>query len=359
MMLLANSRAKGTHAAMAAVKIFALTSRGLEWVGAEEMAKLPGIRVTDISYRKISAVYSNSLPALLALKTVDDIFVEVTTWKNIVPQREALDHLQQLSAQLDLAPAVALISKLRPEVGRPAFSITASFIGKRNYGWKEIKNAVAAGIHASYTWEYTDESDSDLNIRVFIDHDRAIVGIRLSEKPMHRRAYKRMHLDGSLKPSVAAALVFLSNLTPGSVLLDPFCGTGTILVEGALMGAKVLGGDIDPVAIAAATVNSHLAGVKTGRNRWDARDLPFATGSVDRVVTNLPWGRQVKIGENLAGFYQKVCAEIARVLAPDGRVVLITNSPHWVTFPDLLVEPQFEISLFGQKPTIMSFSKPL
>jgi tRNA (guanine6-N2)-methyltransferase len=333
--------------------IFALAARGLEWLAAQEMGRLAGLEIRDISYRRIAAEYSGPPDALLTLRTVEDVFIDLDTWKNMVPQREALSLIKELSSQLDLEPAVEVISRLRPLPAQPRFSITAGFVGKRNYTWIEIREAAAAGLAAGYAWQHSPEANSELNLRIFIDHQRAYVGLRLGEKAMHQRGYKSVHLEGALKPSTAAALVELAQVSDGQILLDPLCGTGTILIEGALVGARSCGGDIDPAAVEATRLHCEAAGVSIGTGRWDARRLPLPAGSVDRIVTNLPWGRQVHVDEEPPLFYRRVCAEMERVLAEGGRLVLLTNSPEWVVFSRLEEETRFEISLFGQNPTVV------
>jgi 23S rRNA G2445 N2-methylase RlmL len=118
----------------------------------------------------------------------------------------------------------------------------------------------------------------------------------------------------------------------------------------------VWGGDIDLTAISAARLNTRAAGVAANINAWDARALPIPDGSVDRIVSNLPWGRQVTINSSLSLFYRNVCAEMRRILAPGGRIALLTNAPQLVGFQDLRHDDQFEISLYGQTPTILTFS---
>ena len=143
---------------------------------------------------------------------------------------------------------------------------------------------------------------------------------------------------------------------PGARVLDLCCGAGTIPIEAALGGAVAFGGDSDPAAIAAARINVQVAGVAAQILSWDAQSLSIADESVDRIVSNLPWGRAVKVDAALASFYGRVCVEMRRVVAPGGRIVLLTSMPHLVDFHGLKCDGQIEISLFGQTPTIMIFS---
>ena len=335
------------------MRIFALTTRGLEAVSAREIAVLPGVTVDETAYRRVAATCATSLKPLLGLRTVDDVFIHVATWSGIGRPRDVLSVLRAVSASLDLCEAAAACAGIRP-IGRPpVFSITANFVGKRNYTTQEIKRICAEGIAASHNWPYTpDDSVADLNVRVFIEHATAVVGVRLGKRPLHRRSYKQSHVPGSLKPSVAAALLSLVEVEPGMRVLDLCCGGGTILIEAAMRGAVAHGGDNDPVTAAAAQTNIDAAGVPIQIRLWDAQALPIPARSIERIVSNLPWGRQAGVAVSLASFYQRVCAEMRRVLAPGGRVALLTDAPHLVAFRDLDCTEQIEISLFGQTPMI-------
>jgi 23S rRNA G2445 N2-methylase RlmL len=341
------------------IRIFALTTRGLETVSAEEIATLPGVTVEQTSYRRVGATCSGSLKPLLGLRTADDVFIDVATWLGIDHRRGALAALNDMSAQIDLYKAAAVCSGIRPVHRPPTFSVTASFVGKRNYSTDEIKETCARGIGVShYGWAYTeDDREADLNVRLFIEHETARVGVRLGREPLQNRPYKQVHVPGSLKPPVAAALHRLAEAAPGLRVLDPCCGAGTILIEGAMGGSEAQGGDNDPGAVAAAKANANAADVRAKVRLWDAGALPIADSSVDRVVSNLPWGRKVSVDSNLNTLYARIGTEVCRVLAPEGRAAILTNAPRLVNSWKLRCEKQIEISLFGQRPTITIFSR--
>ena len=77
---------------------------------------------------------------------------------------------------------------------------------------------------------------------------------------------------------------------------------------------------------------------------------------MDRVITNLPWGRQVPVNEALSSLYRRIFTQMRRVLAPSGRLVVLTNAPQEIDPLDLSCVEQIEISLFGQRPTILIYS---
>lgn len=339
------------------MRVFALTTRGLESVSADEIATLPGVTVDLVAYRRVAATCIGPLEPLLGLRTVDDVFLDVATWPDIGHTHDTLDTLRGLSARLDLREAVAACAGVRPIRQPPLFSVTANFVGRRNYSTDEIKQACAEGIAAHHRWRYTsDDATADINVRLFIEHETAFVGMRLGKRPLHDRPYKQAHVPGSLKPPVAAALLALAGIAPGARVLDPCCGAGTILIEAALQGAQAVGGDSDLAALRAAQVNASAAGTAIALQRWDAQALPLADGAAERIVSNLPWGRAVEVDTALAAFYRRACVEMRRAVAPGGRIALLTGTPHLVIFDGLECERQIEISLFGQRPTVMLFS---
>ena len=338
-------------------RIFAVTTRGLEAVSADELATLPGVTVEQIAYRRVFASSQGSLAPLLSLRTVDDVFLYLDTWHEIARARQTLNVLRDSSAHLNLDAALAICKQIRTIQNPPTFSITANFVGKRNYTTDEIKQACALGIVETHGWVYSeDDTKADLNVRVFIEGDRAVVGLRLAARSLSKRSYKQEHVLGSLKPAVAAALLQLANVTANIRLLDPCCGAGTILIEAKAYGAEAWGGDSSQQALTAARLNAAQAGVDVDIQQWDARALPLFDKSVDRVVSNLPWGRAVTTESLLPTLYQEISEEIERILQPGGQTVLLTNLPDLIQFKRLKCDSQLEISLFGQTPTITVWS---
>ncbi|NJM08611.1 methyltransferase domain-containing protein [Candidatus Gracilibacteria bacterium] len=339
------------------MRFFLITTRGLEDVAAAELSVLlPTVRDVALSYRRVTcAVPATDTAALLALHCAEDVFIEVASWQEIGKPRRVLDRITQLSSALDLMPALEHIRQLRPLDTPTAFAVSASFVGARNYASPEIKLAIATGLQSRYGWRYLEEeAPAALSLRLFIEHEEAFVGVRLAAQPLHRRSYKLATTPGSLKAPVAAGLLRLAGLQPGQTTLDPLCGAGTIVIEAAAQGARVLGGDSDETALATARTNLSSAGLPAELYHWDARRLPIESASIDLIATNLPFGRQVLPNDDLTQLYAAILAELARVARPGASIALLTTQPDALRLPSALrSRAHHEISLHGQRPVIV------
>ncbi|MEN6610966.1 MAG: methyltransferase domain-containing protein [Methanoregulaceae archaeon] len=127
---------------------------------------------------------------------------------------------------------------------------------------------------------------------------------------------------GVMMPRTARALVNLALVQPGETLLDPFCGTGGILIEGELLGARTIGMDMDRFMIRGCRKNIGSSDLV----RSDAIQLPLRSRTIDAVVTDLPYGQSVSIrAETMEHLYENSLAEIHRVLKPGKRAVVVTH----------------------------------
>ncbi|MBZ0294624.1 MAG: methyltransferase domain-containing protein [Anaerolineae bacterium] len=333
---------------------FALTTRGLEPVVAAELAAMDGVSLHEQAYRRVHAVMDGDLRLLAVIRTADDVFLEVAAWEQIRHTRDMLPEFTDLSAALELQAAMDHLQTVRPLPQPVSFSVTANFVGKRNYNYHEIKAAVSTGVLQRYPeWTYADDDqDARLNVRVFIEHEHALVGVRLTETPLHRRSYKQQSLEGSLKPPVAAAMIQLAGLRAGQTLLDPFCGSGTILIEAAQQGLIAIGGDVNRQALQISQENAVHAQKQLLLAQWQAQHLPLADQSAAAVVSNLPWGKQVKVDDSLRTLYHCAYEEMQRVVVSGGVLVLLTTLPELIPAAP---EQSFEISVYGQNPQVMIF----
>jgi predicted RNA methylase len=140
-------------------------------------------------------------------------------------------------------------------------------------------------------------------------------------------------MPASTTPIIADIMVRLARVRPGHTVLDPCCGAGTLLVTAARRAAATGGGpalrlvgcDLDRAALAAARDNAARRAVPMLLVRADAAALPVADGRVDRLVSNLPFGKRVGSHRGNTALYPAFLRSAERVLTADGRIVLLTE----------------------------------
>jgi 23S rRNA G2445 N2-methylase RlmL len=205
-------------------------------------------------------------------------------------------------------------------------------VGEHGYLRTGAREALAKGLAGVFpsSWRYAEENAS-VEVWLTIWGKTAICGIRLSDRKLRHRDYKSAHRPASLRPTVAAAMVRLADLRPGLAVIDPMCGVGTILAEtlerSRLDGNKSLflaGGDIDLEAVKSAEPNLRSLG-RVHLHQWDARALPLPDESIDRVLCNPPFGKQLGTPETIGPLYRQSLREFDRVLKPRGKAVLLVS----------------------------------
>jgi len=217
----------------------------------------------------------------------------------------------------------------------PTFRVISRQYGKFEYTRKELTATLWRALKARYP-RWTPVAD-DAQVEFWANElgSQFLLGARLSDRTMRHRFERKVELPAALRPSVAAAMVLLTEPRPDDVFLDPMAGSGTILYERMQAGptARLLGGDIDPERVDAARKNVRGSRRKPGAGdtsqpdirQWDARQLPLDTASVDKVATNLPFGKQLGRDVPPARLYPAVLAELERVVRPGGRIVLLSS----------------------------------
>jgi 23S rRNA G2445 N2-methylase RlmL len=233
--------------------------------------------------------------------------------------------------------------------------------GKHGYRRIDARKALARGLAGKLpaSWQHVEENAA-IEIWLTIHGASAVCGVRLSDRTMRHRTYKEAHRAASLRPTVAAAMVRLADVQPGQTVLDPMCGAGTILAEVHAMGrrCRLLGGDEDAAALRAANVNLQFERAKL--EEWDARRLPLEEATVDRVICNLPFGKQLSRPELIGPLYRKLLPEFQRVLRKPGRAVLLAaDAPAMQDASRLAAwksERRVSVRILGQKATIYVYT---
>ena len=228
-----------------------------------------------------------------------------------------------------------------------------------------IKKAIVERLKLKYKISIFPETGSEYKIRFSIHKNTVTMMIDTSGEGLHKRGYRRNSNDAPLKETLAAAMCDLARIYPDTKIYDPFCGSGTILIESALMATKTAPGlkrffaaerfsfldpqiwrdertraadlilknidfkaqgfDIDKNAVELTLANAKKAGVEKYVKASIANVKDFSLPNERSVtVTNPPYGERlldVKAAEELYTVMGK------RFLQGDGRKFYII-SPH-------------------------------
>ena len=131
----------------------------------------------------------------------------------------------------------------------------------------------------------------------------------------------------TMHPRLARAMINLARVKKGAKILDPFCGTGIILIEGGLMGMTLYGSDIDRRMIEASEINLRKFGLSASLKVEDVGDVK---GRYDAIITDPPYGRSSSTrGERIYQLYERAFEQFSHLTSkvvialPDERAIKI------------------------------------
>jgi 23S rRNA G2445 N2-methylase RlmL len=326
-----------THADAEPAPLYATVHPGLEEVAGEEIESELGGEVKRSGAGVVIFRLDDPGRHILRLRTTEDVFLYGWGTDALSYRAQDLDSIRRWTEKgVNWSRLLQIHHAIRPKPrGKPSYRLVVQMTGQHGYRRADALKSLARGLAGKLpaSWRPAEENAS-VEVWLTIHGAMAVCGLRLSDRTMRHRPYKVEHLPASLRPSVAAAMVRLADLKPGQTVLDPMCGAGTLMAE-ALLYAKahrqaggkpwelcVRGGDVEPSHARAAGANlAHLTEVRP--ETWDARKLPLPDLSVDRILCNPPFGKQMASPEEVGPLYREVAREMDRVLRPGGRAVLI------------------------------------
>ena len=218
-----------------------------------------------------------------------------------------------------------------------------------------MKKAMVERLKRVYHVEWFEESGQSFPIRVFLLKDQVTAALDTTGESLHKRGYRKLTAKAPIAENLGAALIMLTPWKGDRILVDPFCGSGTIPIEAAMMAADIAPGmnrsflaedwkhlvprkcwydaneeaqdrvnlnidtdiqgfDIDPEALKAARANAKMAGVDKliHFQQRPVKDLrhPKPYGF---IITNPPYGERLEEKENLAQLYREIGESYARL----------------------------------------------
>jgi putative N6-adenine-specific DNA methylase len=268
----------------------------------------------------------------------------------------ALGELERKVAELDVTPWADATA---------SYDVRASARHSRVYHTSAIVRHFRAGLaRALGDKRHLQEPSADVELPCFAVRfygDVCTISLDPSPSPLHRRGYRLATGKAPLREDLAHALVLASGWRDDEALLDPFCGSGTIAIEGARLAAGIPPGALRPrnasldleataatptrTGLIAASDRDELAAENTRANadragvltRMDVRAAavsshPWLAKPADApergvLICNPPFGKRVP-GGDLRSLYQTLGHRFL-ALGPGWRLVLLASDPRW------------------------------
>ncbi len=213
-----------------------------------------------------------------------------------------------------------------------------------------VKKAIVERMKLKYKISHFSETGPEYKIRFSIMKDKVTMMIDTSGEGLHKRGYRRNSNDAPLKETLAASMCDLARIYPDTKLFDPFCGSGTILIESALMAANIAPG---LRRFFAAERFSFLDDKIWREERTRAQDLirhniDFeATGfDIDPNAVKLTLENAKKAG--VEKYVKASVGDIRSFEPPRERCVTITNPPYGERLLDVKAAEEL-YSVMGKK----------
>ena len=177
-----------------------------------------------------------------------------------------------------------------------------------------------------------DTAQPDVRIHAFLDAERFTIYLDTSGEPLFKRGSRQMAGEAPLRENLAAGILTLAGWTPGTPLLDPMCGSGTLLIEAAQIARGIPAGlkrkfAFEKLRNFDVAEWVRIRGDAEARIRNDARTPIFGS---DLFGDALKLARENLATAGLADTVSLKQANVLEISAPAAEGVLVTNPPYGV-----------------------------
>jgi 23S rRNA (guanine2445-N2)-methyltransferase / 23S rRNA (guanine2069-N7)-methyltransferase len=220
------------------VKLFATTPKGLELLLVEELKSLGVLHAAEkLAGVEFEADLEHAYKACLWSRLANRILLPLTQIPAATPE-ELYSGVQTINWDEHFNPT---------QTFNINFVCSQSKITHSLYGAQKVKDAIVDQFREKYNSRPNVARDNaDLSIHVYLHRDIATLSIDLSGESLHKRGYRLEQGAAPLKENLAAAILMRAGwkqiAEQEGMLFDPMCGSGTLLIEGALMAANIAPG---------------------------------------------------------------------------------------------------------------------
>lgn len=218
---------------MSRIELIATSTFGLEAVVAREVREL-GYQEVSVENGKVT--FTADLMAIcrcnLWIRSADRVLIKMGEFR-----AQTFEELFQQTRDLpwpDWIPVDA------------AFPVDGKSINSKLFSVPDcqaiVKKAIVEKMKDTYRRNWFDETGPRYRVEVALLKDVATLTMDTSGAGLHKRGYRKLGSEAPLKETLAAAMIMLSRWRSDRVLIDPFCGSGTIPIEAALIGLNIAPG---------------------------------------------------------------------------------------------------------------------
>lgn len=302
---------------------------GLKEVVLKELGTIPGCSVLEVYSDEIYIAYPEDFRPILGLKSVTNasLFIE----------GEKFNPLYVFNHKSILDDMVEIVKGLNSEKPKTFKIICAGSDSTEVRG-------IAKYISDKYKLEEGEESD----LKIYIIKSGSVwqVGVFLTYRPLTVRLYRDANIPGAMNPTIAYAVNSLCNLEGKESYLNPFCGSGTLLIEAGLIYhnlKNVVGFDNDKKALTASIRNLKEAKLieKVKIVEADLLENPDL-GKFDVIASDIPFGMAILKDGNLEFLYDKFVEYCLNHLNGNG-VLAVYTSEHEL-FKSVISKYGFELT---------------
>ena len=328
-------------------ELFAPCHFGLEAVLKREILNL-GYEVTEVVDGRVS--FKGDAQAIarcnVFLRTTERVMLKVGSFKAVT--------FDELFEKTKALPWENFVPKDGKFWVKKASSIKSKLFSPSDIQ-RIVKKAIVDRLSGKYNILRFPEDGSEYPIRITILKDEVIVGLDTSGESLHNRGYRRLTVKAPITETLAAALISLTPWKKDRLLIDPFCGSGTIPIEAAMIGLNIAPGmrrdfqamswdnilpkslfkeakseaedfidretklsiqgyDLDTSALDAARGNLAFAGLE-GNIHFQQRDMRDISSAKKYgfIITNPPYGERLEEKESMPQLYKEMGEAFAKL----------------------------------------------
>lgn len=337
------------------MELIATCAFGLEKLLYQEIKKL-GLWVVKTEDGRVIFKGENEdlARANLWLRTAERVYIKLAEF-----EAKTFDQLFDATFALDW------LEILPPAASFPVLCSTShSLLHNEPAIQSIVKKAIVKKLQTKRLDQPLPETGPTYSILIRFHKDVCTLSLDTTGDSLHKRGYRPQATLAPIKETLAAALVLLSDWKAEEILVDPFCGSGTILIEAAMIAQniapglnrnfsfqkwadfdpkimpklieeateqkqhidlKIYGYDLDPQAIKIARDNGHHAGVKIYFEQSDVHDLEFEKMNQVTIITNPPYGERLSEITEVEKLYADLGQSFSKT--KNSSLYLITSFP--------------------------------